>query len=115
MIGALLLITSPLWAAGPTDFCWVPSPSTDVAGYHLYKCSTTPCSVSTGTLLKNVLKSALTTRTDAVGKVCTSIPVDEGYATVTAYDTSGNESGSDGTVSFDKLSPNPATGLVVLP
>src|SRR3990172_7812270 len=99
--------TIPLWVgaqAAPTDFCWNPSPSTDVAGYRLYKCGGTPCTKIVGVLLKDVAKGALTTRTDSVGMVCTAIPAaSEGYATVTAYDTSQNESVSDGTTDFFDL------------
>lgn len=117
MFVGLLVATLPLWVSAQTivtDFCWVPSPATDLAGHRLYACTASPCTKAAGSLLLDVPLAGTHTRADSPGLVCVAIPNNKtGFATVTAYDLAGNESIEDGTVFFDKIPPGPDSGLVV--
>jgi hypothetical protein len=80
------------------------TPLTDLAGYRLYRCATSPCTRAVGTLIGTVAAPATTF----------SIPhSSQGFLTVTAFDTSGNESAESNSVPFDVLAPGPASGLTV--
>lgn len=111
IIAALVItMTGPAWAGHRTASWTAPttnedgSPLTDLAGYRLYRCSTTPCTRAAGTLIGTVAAPATSF----------SIPhASQGFLTVTAFDTSGNESAEDGTAPFDVLAPGAATGLEV--
>ena len=110
LLCALLLFAAPAWAGHRTASWTAPttnedgSPLTDLAGYRLYRCSTTPCTRTTGTLLGTV--TAPTTSF--------SIPHgSQGFLTVTALDRSGNESVENGTAPFDVLAPGVPSSLEV--
>ena len=107
---ALLLLATPAWAGHRAASWTAPTtnedgtPLTDLAGYRLYRCATTPCTRTLGTLLGTVAAPA------------TSFPLPhgwQGYLTVTAVDTSGNESAEDGTVPFDGLAPSSPINIEV--
>ena len=107
---SLLLLATPAWATHRIASWTAPTtnedgtPLTDLAGYRVYRCAVTPCTRAAGTLIATV--TAPTTSF--------ALPHGwQGYLTVTAVDTSGNESVEDGTAPFDGLAPSPATGLEV--
>ena len=107
---AAVVDSSAAWAGHRTASWTAPttnedgSPLTDLAGYRLYRCAVTPCTRGAGALIGTV----------AAPTTSFSIPHgSQGFLTVTAVDTSGNESVEDGTAPFDGLAPGPATGLQV--
>lgn len=109
IVGILFLIT-PAWAGHRTASWTAPttnedgSPLTDLAGYRLYRCPTTPCTRLAGVLIATVAAPA------------TSVAIphgSQGFLTVTAFDASGNESAEDGSVPFDVLAPGVPGGLEV--
>ena len=110
VIGCLLLSAIPAWAGHRTASWTAPTtnedgtPLTDLAGYRVYRCPTTLCTRATGTLIGTVAAPT------------TTFPIphgSQGFLTVTAFDTSGNESVEDGTAPFDVLSPGVPSGLEV--
>ena len=107
---ALLLLAAPAWADHRTASWTAPTtnadgtPLTDLAGFRVYRCVVTPCTRAGGTLIGTATAPATSF----------SLPHGwQGYLTVTAFDTSGNESVESGTVPFDGLAPAPPTGLEV--
>jgi len=109
-LAMLLLLAAPAWAGHRVASWTAPttnedgSPLTDLAGYRLYRCAVTPCTRATGTLIGTVMAPV------------TSFAIphgSQGFLTVTAFDTSGNESAEDGTVPFDVLAPAAPSGLEV--
>ena len=110
ILSMLLLLTAPAWATHRTASWAAPTtnedgtPLTDLAGYRLYRCATTPCTRAAGPLIGTV----------AAPTTAFSIPHgSQGFLTVTAFDTSGNESLEDGTVPFDVLAPGVPSGIEV--
>ena len=110
LILALLLLAAPAWAGHRTASWTAPttnedgSPLTDLAGYRLYRCTATPCTRGAGTLLATVTAPA------------TSFALShgwQGFLTVTAFDTSGNESVENGTAPFDGLAPAAPSGVQI--
>lgn len=110
LLCALLLFAAPAWAGHRTASWTAPttnedgSPLTDLAGYRLYRCSVTPCTRAAGMLLGTV----------AAPITSFSVPHgSQGFLTVTAFDTSGNESVESGTAPFDVLAPGVPSSLEV--
>ena len=95
----LLLITSPLWAVGPvvTETCKVEFPTNaevDLAGYKLYDGATSGNHTS-------VIDLGLRSAPISVPCATAGITVEgQHYVAVTAYDTSGNESGKSNEFPF---------------
>ena len=95
----VLLWTTPVWAAAPTNFVWDRNVEIDMLEYRVYTCS------SSATCVPNV--SIGTLPQPPVGTSPTfAIPANsQGRAAVTAVDLVGNESGPSNMVSFDKQAP----------
>ncbi len=111
LLGAMTVIGVGL-ASAATQFAWdAPttnadgSPLTDLAGYKVYTCAKsvgqTNCNLATGTKIADVTAPATTS----------PIPQGQGYAFVTAVDTSGNESAPSNVVFFDLVGPNSPTNM----
>lgn len=110
LLAVLVLGVTPAWASHRTASWTAPitnedgTPLTDLADYRLYRCPTTPCTRATGTLLGTVAAPT------------TTFPIphgSQGFLTVTAFDTSGNESMENGTAPFDLVAPGVPGGLEV--
>ena len=89
-IGAVLLLSTSALGATLT---WNANSESDLAGYRVYKCSVSPCSISSGTA--NLLAT--------LGKVTSfnvGTPSVTQYYLVTAYDFQNNESNQSNIVTY---------------
>lgn len=105
---AILALVLPAFAV-TFEFDWPQTNAdgsnlTDLAGARVYTCPAQPCSKT------NAVKSgadipapALDPPAGAVGGF--TLATGSGFAFVTAFDTSGNESGESNVVPFDNVSP----------
>lgn len=72
------------------------TPLTDLSGYRVYTCAAEPCTLATAIRLAEVL-APTTALVVPHGR--------RGFAFVTAFDTSFNESGESNVIPFDTLRP----------
>jgi hypothetical protein len=96
----LLIMGTFSYAQTPKKWIWDANTESDLAGYKVYNCPSSPCTKANGTLLGS------TTQTE--------FPIPDGtsaYAFITAYDQSGNESSESNVVFTDSKVPNPPAAL----
>ncbi len=102
-VGLTFAATQFAWDAPTTNADG--SPLTDLAGYKVYTCAKnvgqTNCNLATGTKIADVTAPATTS----------PIPQGQGYAFVTAVDTTGNESAPSNVIFFDLVGPNSPTNM----
>ena len=96
--------------APPTKFAWDANTEADLKGYRVYTCPVATgqlgCNMTTGVRLVEVLAPI----------VETLIPIgQEGFAFVTAYDITGNESGASNVIPFDRKPPAPNINFRTVP
>lgn len=109
---ALLAVVGPAWAAGPNVgltnvLLWDAvttnedgSPVTDLAGYEVLICTTTPCNgASSGVIIRNVGMTSVPS-SPVVSLSALSLSQGQKYAVVRAYDTGGNRSAVSNEVPF---------------
>jgi len=106
----VLVLASPVWATHRSLVADAPQTNadgtnlTDLSGYRFYNCPTTPCSKANGTQIGTV---AAPNPDPVAGATATFVLPDTvgGFAFVTAFDLSGNESGASNVVTIDTLGP----------
>ena len=115
---AILMFAAPAMAATvELNFAWDKNTETDLAGYRLYYSGTAGSYVK-GTTSANFLKSIIVSGGTHPNTTLQQISGSEGqkiYFVLTAYDTSGNESGFSNEVNYtipDTTAPAPPHGLV---
>ncbi len=70
------------------NFVWDANTEPDLAGYNVYTCTSEPCTKATGIVLGSTVNTTF------------PVPEGSGFAFVTAYDSSGNESGESNVVAY---------------
>ena len=77
---------------------------TDLAGARVYVCPGSPCTKATGVKTgPDIAPPAADPPAAAIGIF--SVTTGKGFVVVTAFDTSGNESGESNAVPFDAIAP----------
>jgi len=104
---SVLLVASPAFAVN-FEFDWPQTNEyatnlTDLAGARVYVCPSTPCTKANG--FKTGADIAAPAADPAAGAIGAFSLTGNGSAFVTAFDTSGNESGESNVVPFDGVGP----------
>ena len=106
---ALLFVAAPAWAVD-FEFDWPQTNAdgsnlTDLAGAKVYVCPATPCTKANGVKTGlDITAPAADPAPLAVGTF--SLTSGKGVVFVTAFDTSGNESGESNLLPFDVVAPS---------
>ena len=117
ILAILLFASTALAATVELNFAWDRNTETDLAGYRLYYSATAGAYVK-GTGSTNFLQAVLVSGTTHPNGTLQQISGSQGqkiYFVLTAYDTSGNESGFSNEVNYtipDTTPPAPPHGLV---
>ena len=93
----LMLWSSTAWAA---TLSWTANSDSDLAGYHVYRCTQLPCTRTSGTA-----SSLATLGTSTSFNIGT--PAVTEYYFVTAYDFANNESAGSGIATFTPVGSTP--------
>lgn len=101
-----VVILPPAFAAWDLTFEWNASPSTDVAGYRIYKRLAGETYVYGSTSTMKLWEGTGLTGSGQVAE-------DECFFVVTAFDDAGNESGPSNEVKWDKKDPEPPPNFLI--
>ncbi|MEY4527928.1 MAG: hypothetical protein RL768_1647 [Nitrospirota bacterium] len=93
----LVLADSAAWGATLT---WNPNTDIDLAGYRVYQCTRLPCNRTSGTAIATL---------GTVTSFNIGTPSAVRHYVVTAYDSSNNESGESGVVTYTPAAAPPPT------